>query len=226
MSEIMHSNPISLAVWDVPMPVVAGEMFSIKAGAKSASGHSLAGHRVEVFDAAGVVVASGNLGETPLAGTEALYWTAIDVPAPATGQVTEYAVRFIPGPGHDATATRFSVAIAGKARAQAERQSHGARHRRGAGRRRNPARPVSRPHRCGRPRRAARLQGRVSASPLAHRAYRAAPADPYRRRRERRADDGACARGAPRRALGEITTLGEPSALSLPLRGRAAERRR
>jgi hypothetical protein len=111
VSEIMHTNPISLAVWGVPMPVAAGKMFSIKAGAKSASGHSLAGHRVEVFEATGVVVASGNLGESPLAGTEALYWTAIDVPAPATGQVTEYAVRFIPGQGHDATATRFSVAV-------------------------------------------------------------------------------------------------------------------
>ena len=113
MSEIMHSSPISLAVWDVPMPVVAGEMFSIKAGAKSASGQSLAGHRVEVFDATGVMVASGSLGEMPLFGTEALYWTAIEGPAPATGH-TEYAVRFIPGPGHDATATRFSVAIADK----------------------------------------------------------------------------------------------------------------
>ena len=111
MAEIMHSNPISLAVWDAPLPVIAGDTFSIKAGAKSASGHSLAGHRVEVFDASGIVVASGNLGQTPLAGTEALYWTAIDVPAPATGQVTEYAVRFIPGQGHDATATRFSVAV-------------------------------------------------------------------------------------------------------------------
>jgi hypothetical protein len=111
---VTNPIPISLAVWGVPMPVVAGEMFSIKAGAKSASGHSLAGHRVEVFDATGVVVASGNLGESPLAGTEALYWTAIDVPAPATGQVTEYAVRFIPGQGHDVTATRFSVAAAAK----------------------------------------------------------------------------------------------------------------
>jgi hypothetical protein len=111
VAEIMHSNPISLAVWDAPLPVIAGDTFSIKAGAKSASGHSLAGHRVEVFDASGIVVASGNLGQTPLAGTEALYWTAIDVPAPATGQVTEYAVRFIPGQGHDAAATRFSVAV-------------------------------------------------------------------------------------------------------------------
>jgi hypothetical protein len=110
VSEVMHSNPISLAVWGVPMPVVAGEMFSIKAGAKSASGQSLADHRVEVFDATGVMMASGSLGETPLAGTEALYWTAISVPAPAAEQVTEYAVRFIPGPGHDATATQFSVA--------------------------------------------------------------------------------------------------------------------
>jgi len=108
------TNITSLAVWDVPMPVVTGERFSIKAGAKSASGDSLAGHRVEVFDATRVVVASGTLGETPLAGTEALYWTAIDVPAPAKEQVTEYAVRFIPGPGHDATATRFSVAAAAK----------------------------------------------------------------------------------------------------------------
>ena len=92
------SNTISLAVWDVPMPVVAGEKFSIKVGAKSASGRALAGCRVEVSDAAGTVVASGTLGDKPWPGTEALYWTALDVPAPAQQQLAEYAVRFIPAP--------------------------------------------------------------------------------------------------------------------------------
>mgnify|MGYP003343211856 CR=1 FL=1 len=75
-------NTISLAVWDVPMPVVAGERFTMKVGAKSSAGHSLTHRKVEVCTAAGSVVASGVLGEAPLAGTEALYWTALEAPAP------------------------------------------------------------------------------------------------------------------------------------------------
>jgi hypothetical protein len=43
-----------------------------------------------------------------LAGTEALYWTAIEVPASAEQQVTEYSVRC------EQATSRFSVAIAGK----------------------------------------------------------------------------------------------------------------
>ena len=78
-----NQETISLAVWDVPMPAVAGETFSIKVGAKSSSGRALAGGRVEVSDAKGAVVASGALGGAPWADTEALYWTALDVPAPA-----------------------------------------------------------------------------------------------------------------------------------------------
>src|SRR5258708_3926942 len=92
---VTDQNKTSLAVWDVPMPVVAGEKFEVKVGAKSASKRKLAGCRVEISDAAGTVVASATLGEAPLAGTEALYWTALDVPAPAQHQVTEYAVRLV-----------------------------------------------------------------------------------------------------------------------------------
>ena len=108
-------NAISLAVWDVPMPVVAGEKFSIKIGAKSASGRALAG-RVEVIDSSGTVVATGTLGDTPWPETEALYWAALDVRALAQ-QFAEYAVRFIPDPrepAYDALATRFSIAITAK----------------------------------------------------------------------------------------------------------------
>jgi len=112
-----RSNAISLAVWDVPMPVVAGEKFSIKVGAKSASGRALAGGRVEVSNAAGTVVASRTLGDKPWPETEALYWAALDVPAPAHQQFAEYAVRFIPGPGEpadDAVASQFSVTATAK----------------------------------------------------------------------------------------------------------------
>jgi hypothetical protein len=107
------ANTASLAVWDVPMPVVAGEMFSIKVGVKSASGRPPTGCRIEISDAAGAVVASGKLGDAPWAGTEALYWAALDVPAPAGPQLAEYAVRLIPPGGEpvDETAeSRFSVA--------------------------------------------------------------------------------------------------------------------
>jgi len=108
-------NAISLAVWDVPMPVVAGEKFSIKIGAKSASGRALAG-RVEVIDSSGTVVATGTLGDAPWPETEALYWTALDVRA-LTQQFAEYAVRFIPDPrepAYDALATRFSIVATAK----------------------------------------------------------------------------------------------------------------
>jgi hypothetical protein len=112
---VSSGQTISLAVWDVPMPVVAGEKFSIKVGAKSGSGLALAGRRVEVSDASGAVVASGTLGDTPLAGTEALYWTALEVPAPREPRVAEHAVRFVPGdPAHHAVASRFTVAAAAK----------------------------------------------------------------------------------------------------------------
>ena len=111
------SDTTSLAVWDVPMPVIAGERFAIKVGAKSVSGRALAGFRVEVSDAAGAVVAIGTLGDAPFAGTEALYWTAFQVPAPAEEQLADYSVRLIPRPGEpaaEAVASRFSVAVAAK----------------------------------------------------------------------------------------------------------------
>ena len=111
------SNTISLAIWDVPMPAVVGETFSIKVGAKSSFGRALAGCRVEVSDTTGAVVATGTLGEAPWPETEALYWAALDMLAPAQQQVAEYAVRLIANPGesaHHAVATRFTIAATAK----------------------------------------------------------------------------------------------------------------
>ena len=98
-------NDVSLAIWDIPMPVVAGERFTIKAGATAA-----AGEKIEVCDAGGKLLATGMLGNEPLAGTEALFWTSLDVPSPAAHGVAEYVVRIA---GHPAS-SRFSVAAASK----------------------------------------------------------------------------------------------------------------
>lgn len=108
-----NADPVSFAVWDVPMPVVAGEKFAIKVGAKSASGNALSGARIEVSDATGAVVASGALGDTPWAGTEALYWAALEVPAPRDRDVADYTVRRMPEDS-GAVPTRFSIAVAAK----------------------------------------------------------------------------------------------------------------
>lgn len=112
--DTISPDTISLAVWGVPMPVVAGERFAIKVGARSATGRALAGERVEVTDAAGAVVAAGQLGATPLPGTEALYWTTLDVPASEKSQSTDYAVRFAAADARDAMPARLSIAIAAK----------------------------------------------------------------------------------------------------------------
>ena len=113
----MTTDTISLAVWDVPMPVIAGEKFSIKVGGKSASDRALAGCRIEVSDSSGAVVATAKLGETLWPETEALYWTTLDMRAQAGQQFSEYVVRLMRDPGepaHEAVASRFSVAATAK----------------------------------------------------------------------------------------------------------------
>ena len=112
----VRARPLStsLAVWDIPSPVVAGERFTVHAGAKSAAGCDLKGRAIEVHNAAGAVVARGCLGETPWPGTSALYWAAIELQAPAATGLCSWSVAFdaadleIP---HDGASSSFSVAI-------------------------------------------------------------------------------------------------------------------
>jgi hypothetical protein len=72
----------SLAVWDVPAAIPAGETFSVKAGVKSSGGMPLGGRRVDVRGSNGTVVASALLGEAPWPDSEALYWAEIAMQAP------------------------------------------------------------------------------------------------------------------------------------------------
>jgi hypothetical protein len=104
----------SLAVWDIPPAVAAGEHFTVKVGARSSSGCALGGRRVEVLDGDGAVVASGLLGAAPWHGTDALYWSEIELCAPSAPGLASLAVRFdataLAEP-HDGAAQAFCVAV-------------------------------------------------------------------------------------------------------------------
>jgi len=104
----------SLAVWAVPSPVVMGERFRIKVGAKSAAGCGLGGTKILISDQGGSVIAQGSLQDTPWPGTSALYWTEIEVPAPDREGMFWCTVNFaaadIATP-HERSSSKFSVAI-------------------------------------------------------------------------------------------------------------------
>jgi hypothetical protein len=104
----------SLAVWDIPSPVVMGEGFAVKVGAKSSGACALAGRVVEVCDESGAVAARAELGATPLPGTSALYWAPVDLAAPRKEGIATWSVRFaatgLPLP-HEHSSSSFSFAV-------------------------------------------------------------------------------------------------------------------
>jgi hypothetical protein len=72
----------SLAVWAVPSPVQMAGRFTVTVGAKSSGACALGGARIEIRDDGGAVAGEGVLGEAPLPGTGALYWTEITLAGP------------------------------------------------------------------------------------------------------------------------------------------------
>ncbi len=108
------AHETSLAVWDIPSPVVMRNRFAVKVGAKSAADCELKDTSIEVYDASGAVAARGRLGKTPWPGTSALYWAAVELIAPDHEGLSAWSVRFaatelaLP---HDASAAEFRVAV-------------------------------------------------------------------------------------------------------------------
>jgi hypothetical protein len=103
----------SVAVWDIPT-AAAGERFVVKIGVKSLAGCAIGGCRLEVRDSAGEVAASGRLGAEPWPGTEALFWTEVELHAPAKPGQAAFSVRidassFDPPHRDAATAVRVPV---------------------------------------------------------------------------------------------------------------------
>jgi hypothetical protein len=88
------AHATSLAVWDYPSPVVIGEVFKVKVGAKCTASCELLGKEVEIHDKTLTKVGSGTLGETPWPGTTALYWTSINLQAPTEEGCFSWSLRF------------------------------------------------------------------------------------------------------------------------------------
>jgi hypothetical protein len=112
-NDTLHQT--SLAVWDIPT-ATAGERFSIKVGAKSSAGCSLGGRRVEVLDGE-AVVAAGQFGDAPWPGTDALFWTEVELQAPDKPGLVTLSVRFdaaeLDEP-HENASSPFNVSVIAK----------------------------------------------------------------------------------------------------------------
>jgi hypothetical protein len=104
----------SLAVWDVPSPVLIEACFAIKVGAKSSGACELKAARVEVTDEDGGKAGDGAFGDTPWPGTAALYWGEISLTAPRKEGAYSWRVAFaaeelsLP---HAAASTTFGFAV-------------------------------------------------------------------------------------------------------------------
>jgi hypothetical protein len=90
------AHDTSLAVWGVPSPIVMEHPFRIHVGATCSAGCNLGGKEIQVCDETGVSIARGRLGETPLEGTRALYWTEVDLLAPVREGATSRLITFTP----------------------------------------------------------------------------------------------------------------------------------
>jgi len=98
----------SLAVWDVPSRAVMASRFKVKVGAKCSAGCQLAGREIEVRDQTGASVALETLGDAPWLGTSALYWTDVDLAAPAAEGVHSWSVKISMAESHGQASTNFS----------------------------------------------------------------------------------------------------------------------
>jgi hypothetical protein len=84
----------SMAVWDVPSPVVMHRSFNVKVGVKCSVRCQLTGHLIEVQNAAGTKIGEGRLRETPWPGSTALYWAEVGLAAPVMEEVSSWMATF------------------------------------------------------------------------------------------------------------------------------------
>jgi len=84
----------SMAVWDVPSPILVGHAFTVKVGVKCSARCSLAGQAVDVRNESGRRMGQATLNETPWPGTTALYVAEAALVAPATARMSSWTACF------------------------------------------------------------------------------------------------------------------------------------
>jgi hypothetical protein len=107
----------SIAVWDLPSPVVVQSKFKIKAGVKCSANCKLTNKKVEIYNEKGVMVSAVHLGDTPWEQSKALYWTEAELISPEVEDYFKWTIQFsnqeleIP---HEAAITAFGFRTAKK----------------------------------------------------------------------------------------------------------------
>jgi len=96
LSLLVKPHMASIAVWDVPSPLVVGERFKARVGVKCSAGCNLAGKKIEVYDHRGARVAGAVLGDSHWPDTEGLFWAEVELEAPAAEGTYAWAARLPP----------------------------------------------------------------------------------------------------------------------------------
>ena len=93
-SFIVEPHATSMAVWDVPFPIVVNAKFKLKVGVKCSVDCKLTGKEVEIYDQDGGRIATGTLGDVPWSGTTGLYWAEVEILAPGGEGFCKWDVKF------------------------------------------------------------------------------------------------------------------------------------
>ncbi|MEI6874116.1 MAG: carboxypeptidase-like regulatory domain-containing protein [Spirochaetota bacterium] len=93
-SFVFKPHGISVAVWDIPLPVVVGAAFTVKIGVRCSANCRLAGKTIDIHDHEGAKIATATLGALPWPGTDALYWADVELEAPKAEGYNQRTVKF------------------------------------------------------------------------------------------------------------------------------------
>jgi len=111
ISFMVRPHKTSMAVWDIPLPVIMGRPFKLKVGVKCSATCQLTGQTVEVVDEGGRRIGQGTLGETVWPQTNGLYWGEVEIVAPSVEGMHSRVATFL-APAlelpHEGASSKFS----------------------------------------------------------------------------------------------------------------------